>query len=314
MKLNKSIIFTAFAVMTALLSLAVSSFAQQTAVPSETTNTTVAKASSDEGKVPSVNKVTASSTTKTDAKPAASPTDDTWDYKSSDDWHWEIRPYFWGAGMNGTLRARNTGVPVKADFSKILGNVDIALAAQFEAGKGNWRVIVDENYVNLGIQVLGSNGIPVFHVEPTINIFEGGVAYRMVAQPHRGANADTLPPKFSAELLGGVRWMNLNTTVRNAADVEVEGSTDLIGFFIGNRYKFNVAGPLTLVGKWTVGTSGVGSNVTATADGYADLRLADHFSVTGGYRFMNINADDFDNTTGFRGQLKGWLAGFVIHN
>ena len=313
MKQNKTISFTAVAVMAALLSLAVSSFAQQTAAPSETMNTTVAKASSEKVNTPSIDKAAKSTTTKTDTQTAAASTDDNWDYHSDNDWHLEFRPYLWAAGLNGNLRVNNTTRPVQQDFSNIIGHLDFALAGQFEAGKGRWRAIVDENYINLGTEFRGPNGNVDIDIQPTMNIFEGGAAFAMVRHPHK-EDGDSRPPAFSAELLGGVRWLHLTTGFNPAGAASFEGSTDQIGFFVGNRYKFNVSRLVTLVGRWTVGTSGAGSGVNGTADAYADIHVARHFSLTGGYRYMNLNANDLDESTGFQGQMKGFLAGFVIRH
>lgn len=296
-----------------ILFLAVSSFAQQTTEPSEPINTSVAVARTDEARLPAVDKVTQLSTAKTKTEAARTSSDSAQASTDDDDWHLEVRPYFWAAGLNGNLRAGNTTVPVKQDLSEILGQLGYAVGAQFEAGKGRWRVIVDENYMNLGTEVRGSNGNVTFAVEPTLNIFEGGASYQLVATPHSGDTSDSRPPAFSAELLGGVRWIRLRTSITPTNGAAVGGTTDLTGYFVGNRYKFNVSDPITLVGKWTVGTSGVRSSVTGTAEGYADVRVADNFSLTGGYRFMNLNVDDAENLTGFRGQLKGFFAGFVIH-
>lgn len=305
-------VLSTLTVVGVLLFLAVSSFAQQTA-GSETISATVAKARIDEGKMPSVDKVTVSSSTKKNTEAAVGTSTDS-PQASSDDggWHLEIRPYFWAAGLNGSLRARNTTVPVTQDLSSILGQLGYAVGAQVEAGKGRWRVILDEDYLNLGTEVRGSNGNATFAVEPTLNIFEGGASYELVATPHSGDTSNSRPPAFSAELLGGVRWIRLRNRITPAGGAEVGGTTDHTGYFVGNRYKFNVSDPITLVGKWTVGTSGVRSNVNGTAEGYADVRVAHNFSLTGGYRFMNINADDAEDLSGFRGQLKGFFAGFVI--
>ncbi len=309
MKHNRSITFAA---MAALLLLAGTSIAQEPAVQSEPVGTTVAKATSDAGNKPYVDKASEPSTAKPETQAVGTSTDGPWSYTDDGNWHFEIRPYVWAAGLNGTLRARDTTVSVKQDFSKYFGQLDYALGMQFEAGKGKWRVILDENYINLGAEVQGPSGRVDFNVEPTLNIFEGGASYRLVAAPHKGDVSGERPPAFSAELLGGVRWINLKAGITPTGGTEVEGSTNLVGFFVGNRYKFNVSRPITLVGKWTVGTSGVGSHVAGSAAAYADVRVAKNFSVTGGYQFLDINADDANNLTGFQGQIKGFFAGVVI--
>jgi hypothetical protein len=73
-------------------------------------------------------------------------------------WQFEIRPYIWLAGIDGTLRVRNTSAKVGKDSKDVLGMLDFAAAAQVEAIKGPWRVMFDENYVNLGTTGTGPLG------------------------------------------------------------------------------------------------------------------------------------------------------------
>jgi hypothetical protein len=226
----------------------------------------------------------------------------------SEGWQLEIRPYIWLAGVHGTLRVRNTTAEVGKSSSSVLGMLDFAAAAQVEAIKGPWRVMFDENYVNLGTTGTGPLGNVSIQVEPTMNIFEFGASYTAAALPNKKATVtDPLPPIFTAEILGGGRYFHLGVRLEPTNVGGVQGSRNLVGPFIGNRFKYRPTKALTLIGKYTVGGSGAGSQFAWSAEGLADLRVKKRLSVSGGYRVLGLNADQPDNAVGFNGQLRGLI-------
>ena len=229
-------------------------------------------------------------------------------------WRLEIRPYAWLAGVYGRVRVRNTSAETGKSSSSVLGMLDFAAAAQVEAIRGRWRVMFDENYVNLGTTGTGALGNVSVKVEPTMNIFEFGGSYTAVAVPNKKATAtNPLPPIFTAEILGGGRFFHLGVGLEPSNTAAVEGSRNLIGPFIGNRFKVSPNRALTLIGKYTVGGSGAGSNFAWSAEGLVDLRLKPGFSVAGGYRVLGINADQPSNTVGFDGQMRGLILNMTFY-
>lgn len=225
-----------------------------------------------------------------------------------DAWHFEIRPYLWLAGIDGRLRVRNTTSETGKSSSAILGMLDFAAAAQVEANKGRWTVMFDENYVNLGTDGTGPLGISTIRVEPTLNIFEFGASYTVAKVANKNATAsEELPPVFSAEVLGGGRYVHLGLKLEPTNLSPVEGSRNLVGVFAGNRFKASPHKAVTFIGKYTLGTSGVGSQFAWSIDGLVDFRIKKSFSIGGGYRVLGLNADDVNNAVGFDGQLRGLI-------
>ena len=233
---------------------------------------------------------------------------------ATEGWQLEIRPYVWLAGIHGQLRVRNTTADTSKSSSNVLGMLDFAAAAQVEAIRGPWRLLFDENYVNLGTTGTGPFGNVSVKVEPTMNIFEFGGSYTAVAVPNKKATAtNPLPPIFTAEILGGGRFFHLGVGLEPSNAPAVEGSRNLVGPFIGNRFKVSPNRALTLIGKYTVGGSGAGSNFAWSADGLVDLRLKKGFSIGGGYRVLGMNADQPSNTVGFDGQLRGLILNLTLY-
>jgi hypothetical protein len=192
--------------------------------------------------------------------------------------------------------------------------LDFAAAAQVEAINGRWRIMFDENYVNLGTTGTGPGGNVTLDVQPTQNIFEFGGSYRAIAVKNEKATAtEPLPPIFTAEILGGVRWFHLGLGLQANNSAPVEGSRNLIGPFVGTRLKISPNKLLTVSGKFTIGGSGAGSNMAWSAEGLVDLRLKKSFSLGGGYRVLDMNADQPSNRVGFDGQMRGLVLTMTLY-
>jgi hypothetical protein len=157
-------------------------------------------------------------------------------------------------------------------------------------------------------------GMVTIDVEPTMNIFEFGGSYTAVSVPNKRATAtNPLPPIFTAEILGGGRLFHLGVGLAPSNGSAVEGSTNFIGPFVGNRFKVSPNKAVTLIGKYTVGGSGAGSNFAWSAEGLVDLRLKRRLSLSGGYRVLGMNADRSSNDIGFNGQLRGLFFAATIY-
>jgi hypothetical protein len=180
--------------------------------------------------------------------------------------------------------------------------------------KGNWRIMIDEDYVNLGTTTTGPLGNVTADVEPTMNILEFGVSYTAVSVPSKKAtSAESLPPVFTAEILGGGRFFHQKFAVQANNAAPVEGSRSLLGPFVGNRFKVRPNKAVTLVGQYTVGGSGAGSNTAWSAEGLVDLRLRRAFSIGGGYRALGMNGDKPSNTVGFNGVMRGLIFTMTLY-
>lgn len=227
-----------------------------------------------------------------------------------DGWHFQIMPYVWLAGLQGNLRVRNNTVRIDSSPSDLLKQLDFAFATQFEAGKGKFKFILDENYVNLGTSGVGPLG-QVTDVEPTLNILEFGASYAPVVVQNKNSSASApLPPTLSLEIEGGGRYTHTRLEL-NRPNLSAEGSRSIVDAFIGNRIKVRPHPAVTLIGKYTVG--GGGSHFAWTAAGLVDLRWKPSFSVWAGYQVLDMDADQASNTIGFNGRLRGLILGLTMY-
>ncbi len=63
-------------------------------------------------------------------------------------WSVTITPYLWAAGLDGNTAASGVGAEIDTGYSFLsLDNLDLTLAANLEARKGRWTVLLDGLYV-----------------------------------------------------------------------------------------------------------------------------------------------------------------------
>ena len=68
---------------------------------------------------------------------------------SNNDWQFEITPYFFAAGMDGTVEMRGIPADVDMSFSDISDRLDKAFMMLFTAQKGDWVFAFDGMYIKL---------------------------------------------------------------------------------------------------------------------------------------------------------------------
>jgi len=228
---------------------------------------------------------------------------------NSDEWHLEITPYLWLAGIEGNLRVGNELVRVDSSGSDVIKQLDFAFATRLEAQKGRFGIHVDENYVNLGTSGIREGIIfdTPYDVQPTMNIFEAGASYTAYAVPSSDAS---MPDVFSFEVLGGLRHFHMGLEL-TAGTNTAEGSRNLVDGYGGIRLKGRPHPKWTLSTKGTIG--GGGSNFAWTANGLVDYQFCRSMSISGGYQVLDMDADDASNAVGFDGRLKGLFMGFTFH-
>lgn len=229
----------------------------------------------------------------------------------SDKWHVDISPYLWMAGLSGNIRVRNELVNVdRANGGGLLSQLDFAFASRFEIRKGKLGILVDENYLNMGMTGTGPLGLTT-DVQPTYNMFEAGPAYEIYSSENKDStDAHPLPAIVSLDVLGGIRHTHLNVVLTRPL-FSAEGSRNIVDAFVGNRIQVRPVPRFTIIGKYTVG--GGGSKFSWTASGVADYRFGKPFSVWGGYQAYGINNDNNGKVVGFDGTIRGILAGLTIH-
>lgn len=202
---------------------------------------------------------------------------------SSKEWTFNIAPYLWAAGMDGTMTIANTKEDVDVPFSTIIDNLDMALMGHFDMRNDRWVIASDLVFVDLGNDQDVTNGdhtLGTVTVGIDMTLFEVVGGYRVSP---------------AVALLAGTRWVDMGGSFSYAGQVvgdDADASTSWIDPLVG----VNVFAPLSE--KWwlgvraDVGGFGVGSELTWQA--YADIgfKISRVISLVLGYHALDIDYED----------------------
>src|SRR5688572_5244318 len=115
-------------------------------------------------------------------------------------WSFTITPYLWAAGLDGNTTARGVGSEIDTGYSFLsLDNLDLTLAANLEARKGRWTVLLDGLYVEFS----DAFDRPTVDADAEVSgsIFESSAAYPAARVA-------------GLELVFGMRYVALDSTVQ----------------------------------------------------------------------------------------------------
>lgn len=123
---------------------------------------------------------------------------------AADGWRFNLMPYVWGAGMDGTVRHEKLpgSIGVEADFGDVLDNLDVGGMLAFEGHKGRAGFLLDAMYVKLSTDAtVPQIGLPVSLGSKTFTGMAAG-QYRLVE--------DSIG---SIDLLAGVRYWSVEARI-----------------------------------------------------------------------------------------------------
>ncbi len=205
-----------------------------------------------------------------------------------DGWQFMISPmYLWAAGIEGTSQVGPVAAPIDIEFKDALDNLDAGFTIHGEAGKGDWRILVD--YFTLRLDpsavikgpVAPITGGQTGDVDLRNDIAELGGTYKVFDQNN-----------VAIEVLGGFRYTRVDVDARIQSGPQVvDLEEDWWDFFGGTRVTWSLPHRWSLRGRGDIGAGG--SNLVWNVDLMADWRYKDWGSVFGGYRWL-----DYDYETG----------------
>jgi hypothetical protein len=208
----------------------------------------------------------------------------------NDTWHFQLAPYAWLAGQNGTV-ATLPGLPpadIDIDFwDDILGNINGALFLVGEARKDRLGVFMDIAYVDIETD----NATPGPYFSSVVSTTESWMVsaagfYRMVEKP--GAFLD---------VLAGLRYWSVDSILdlrpgllpgRKVSNQEdwVDPLVGLKGFSSLGESKFFLSGGLF------IGGFGAGSDFMWDASVNLGYQWTETFSTTVGYRYLDVDYEE----------------------
>jgi opacity protein-like surface antigen len=235
--------------------------------------------------------------------------------EESDVWQFNVVPTFWAAGVDidsTTVKGRN--VTVEAGFEDIFDNLKFGGALQFEAGRGKWRVLVSNLYLDLE---LAADYAPP--VGPSVdadlgvrfNLLEVALAYRYdigLSKDEETRPLGDFRPRASIEPVGGVRYgvlkqrIDLNITPDLLPGIgETVRSTEDDGWwleiFVGGRLNYAFRPNWTFRLRGDIGGIESGDETVFSWNLYAGLdhKPWESASIILGYKVYDFNYEDRSN-------------------
>lgn len=222
------------------------------------------------------------------------------DAAEEDSWSFELAPFLFAAGMEGTTGIRGVEAEVDLDFDTILENLDSAFLARFEARRGPWGMSIEGISFNLGGEKvrtwsgpLGNANTAALDWRATEKVYQATLFY------------EVLHGEQKLDVLIGARYTVLDTrldlTLATGAPLLPDGArtvsqdeswTDPV---IGVRLRASLSETWHAVVLADVGGFGAGSDLTYQMYGAIGWRFARHWSAELGYRYVyqDYQKDDF---------------------
>ena len=204
-------------------------------------------------------------------------------------WQNKLVPlYLWGVSMSGEMTSGPVSAPLDIKFSDAVSDLEGIFTLHYEGAKGNWGVIADYSFLNLGPS--GSiSGTPVsLDVDMTNTIGELAGMYRF------GADNPW-------QLLAGVRSYKLDVTI-SGLPKKVTIDETLNDVFMGARYVQSINDKWTFVARGDVGTGD--SDVVLNGLVAFDFRPKKLMSAIIGWRVLDYDADTGSGADTFMYDMK----------
>ncbi len=241
----------------------------------------------------------------------------------SNKWNIELTPYFWVAELDGDATLRGRTGQVDVSFSDLLDNLDIAFMGRLEAWKGKWGLFMEALYMDLGAEFSTPQGLVSADIDVKMAILEFGLGYHLW-ETQVGKEGSQ---KLSFDLLGGVRYINLEGEV----DIRTGGPLSGLGLaigrtfgrrqewvdpIIGGRLRWNIDDKLAAAVRFDFGgfDIGEGSNLTWNLVAGIDYKLKENMSLKAGYRIFDLDYDSGSGNKefGIDAQFKGPIFGLTM--
>lgn len=208
--------------------------------------------------------------------------------QGADEWSFQVTPYAWMAGLDGTVATSPDLPPADVDmsFGDILDDLKFAGMLLATARKGPWVIHLDTTYVKTeSTERLGGVVFDSATVKSETTTLAGAVG-RTIAES----------PEGSVDAYVGARawWLDNSLDIRAVGGGRTGGSSSAswVDPLIGVSGRYQPSDRWTLFGAMEVGGFGVGADIEWSAMAGAMHHFSDTFSATIGWRHMVVDYDE----------------------
>ena len=200
--------------------------------------------------------------------------------QSSDEWEFQLAPlYLWAVNMGGSMTVMGEETPFEVQFADAADNLEATFTVHFEAWKGNWGLLADVSWLDLGGEI--PLPLPLPETEPVVKIefqqtmVELGAFYRFAT---------------STSIVFGARYTSLDPKVTLPMEEVIDPSQSWTDAFLGLVWRPQISKRWTFAGRFDIATGG--SDVTYNASAILDWQIGRFLALDFGYRYLDTDYED----------------------
>lgn len=227
-------------------------------------------------------------------------------------WALQITPYMWATGMKGHISPfrRLPTISVHKTFSDVVDDLDFGGFANIWGRYERFVVSGDLMYVSTS-DSHSFTALPHVPLPPNISVTAKVKSTQLMAALMGGYRVvDT--PDFSLDALGGVRFWHISNDVTASAlgmNVSYGESFSWVDPMVGARAFLHLGDKASLHAQADIGGFNAGSDLTWSVLATVNYAFTDHFSVSAGYKVIDVNYDRRGHV--FDTRLSGPVLGFT---
>ncbi len=195
-------------------------------------------------------------------------------------WQNTLAPlYLWGVSMSGKVTSGPVSAPLDIRFSDAVSDLEGIFTLHYEGAKGNWGIIADYSFLNLGPSAAIPGTPVVLDVDMKNTIAEVAGLYRF-------------GPNNPWQLLAGYRTYQLDVTISGLpAPLPMPLVIDetINDFFVGGRYLREINDKWSFVGRADVGAGD--SDLVWNVFAAFDYRFTKLLSGIVGWKVLDYDVD-----------------------
>lgn len=235
---------------------------------------------------------------------AANSAEEAWFAEDTHAWVWQITPYVWAAGMKGDISPFKHAptMSVKKSFSDVMS--DFSMGGFINAWGRYDRFVFSGDMMYVSTRGTDASGpLSAFQLPGLGVTIPSGASTRAKVKNKQfmatvqGGYRVVSTPDFTLDALTGVRFWHISTDVSVTAGHPAIGSVSAnqrerfhwVDPLVGARAFIPLADNLSLQVQADIGGFGVGAKTTWSALGTVNYVLSDRFSVSAGYKVLDVD-------------------------